>query len=207
MKNILKPKNINCIVFDFANTLCSDMYFQTHPTKCQNWRELFQEHIFKKHWLTEWCNGSVNSDQIAYLMKDHVKMPIDEILFEMKEGCKNLTFNKAVLDFALSQIKGQRKTALVTANIDLFSEVIIPHYQLNSIFNVVVNSADYHTDDKLQLWNIAFKLLGTEANFGSSLLIDDSEKWVNGFRQAGGTGFRYTNDRAFLDWLSINSFQ
>jgi FMN phosphatase YigB (HAD superfamily) len=207
MNRAMNPEKINCIIFDFADTLCSDLYFQTNPPNCRNWREIFEKHIFEKHWLTEWCNGRVGLLQVASIIQKYVKMSRDEIIIEMKEGCRNLSFNQAIYNYALSQLKAQKKTALVTANMDIFSEIIVPHYKLDSVFNIIVNSADYHTDNKLELWNIAFQLLGTNVNYESSLLIDDSEKWVNAFIHAGGNAYKYTDDIAFLDWLSESKIE
>jgi len=44
----INPEKIKCVVFDFANTLCSDLYFNIPPCKCDNWTELLNTHVFDK---------------------------------------------------------------------------------------------------------------------------------------------------------------
>jgi FMN phosphatase YigB (HAD superfamily) len=203
-----KPEEIKCIIFDYANTLSSDLYFQSKPIKCPEWRHLFDKYVFAdKLWLTEWCNGRKKTEDIALRIKEYVDLPLNEIIDEMKKGCQNLTFNEAVLNFAKSQSANGRKTALVTANIDMFSDTVVQSHNLNEIFDTIVNSADYGTDDKRKLWPIAFQLSGNGIDYACSLLIDDSEKWIQEFINMGGSAYKYSDDSAFLSWLSRNHIQ
>ncbi len=200
-----KPKEIKCVIFDYANTLSSDLYFQTKPAKCPEWRELFDKYVFAdKYWLTEWCNGRMKAEDIAIRIKEYVDLSLDEIIDEMKKGCQNLTFNEAVLNFAKSQSGEGRKTALVTANIDMFSNTVVPSHNLTEIFDTIVNSADCGTDDKLRLWPVAFQRLGNGIDYDCSLLIDDSDKWIQKFMNMGGSAYNYSEDSAFTTWLHRN---
>jgi FMN phosphatase YigB (HAD superfamily) len=199
-----KPK---CIIFDFANTLSNSKYFNTKPITCPNWYDLFQNYVFAdKQIVTSWCQGNISSYQIAEIVKRHLNWEIGSILDEMKKGCKNLHFNKAVYDFSLS-LKGTGiKTALVTNNIDLFTEVVVPFYNLNTLFNVVINSADCKSDNKSELWPIAFQKIGYKINYHESILIEDGEKWPSTFEQHGGKTCRYSNDNDFLTWIKNEGF-
>jgi FMN phosphatase YigB (HAD superfamily) len=121
----------------------------------------------------------------------HVDIPRDEIIDEMKRDCENLSFNEEVMNFAERQRCEGKKIALVTANMDIFTEIVVPAHDLNNKFDVIVNSADFKTDDKLQLWPIAFEAVGANVDYECSLLIDDSEKWVRRFRNANGQAYQY----------------
>lgn len=200
---MLKNSNgVKCIVFDFANTLSSDLYFQTQPEFCPNWRELFQKYVFSdKQRLTDWCTGKISTSDIASIMQKHIKIPIDTIIAEMYNGCKNISFNQAVWQFTESQRNIGRKTALVTINMDIFTNIIVPFYGLDRIFDVIINSADYSTDNKLELWQVAYKLFDSNISYNNSLLIDDSDKWVTEFRNCGGEAYRYKNDNEFNQWI------
>jgi FMN phosphatase YigB (HAD superfamily) len=198
---------IECIVFDYANTLSSDNYFQTHPESCANWREVFQEHIFSnKKYLTDWCTSKLLAHDIAEIIEPFVKMPIESIIAEMKAGCNNLKLNNTVLEFAIAQKKSGRRTALVTANIDLFTEIVVPFHNLHNIFDKIVNSSDYNNDNKAELWPIAFNSFGQNISYANSLLIDDSEKWIDIFKRNGGNVCNYVNDIEFANWLISNGY-
>ena len=60
----------------------------------------------------------------------------------MELGCKDLDFNEAVLNFALAQRSQGRRTAIVTANMDVFSDVVVPAHRLDEKFDVIINSSD-----------------------------------------------------------------
>lgn len=200
---MVKLDNIKCVVFDFANTLSSDLYFQNRPEFCPNWRELFQQYVFSdKQFLTDWCTGKLSTRDIAGIMHSNINMPVDSIIAEMYNGCKNLTFNTYVINFAKLQRNVGRKTALVTINMDIFTDIIVPFYGLDRIFDVIINSADYSTDNKLELWQVAFKLFDSNISYNNSLLVDDSEKWVAEFRNCGGEAYRYKNDNEFNNWIN-----
>ena len=50
--------------------------------------------------------------EVAKLLQKHLKMSTEEILYYMEKGCKNIDFNKEVLNFALKCKKMKIKTAL-----------------------------------------------------------------------------------------------
>lgn len=200
----MKPKaQPTYTILDFANTLCPQNYFQTTPSNCPSWRNLFDSCIFHdKYWITEWCNARASALDIAAEVGKHVTLSLDEILNEMRNGCRDLSFNRAVLDYACSRRRNGRKTAIVTLNIDWFTEIVVPAHNLESVFDVIVNSSDYGTDDKEYLWEIAFDQLGIGAGYGTALLIDDSAKWVGRFRNNGGNAYQYSDDPSFAEWFT-----
>jgi hypothetical protein len=117
-----------------------------------------------------------------------------------------MTFNSSVFDFALRQRQSSRKTALVTANMDVFTEVVVPAHDLDSVFDVVLNTADCRTLDKAILWRKAFRAFGPEHSFSSALLIEDSPRMIDLFRSSGGFAYRYEEDEAFQAWLEETGF-
>jgi hypothetical protein len=204
---IKNAKDIKCVIFDFANTLSSSHYFQTNPPQCPNWRKLFEEHVFSvKEKLTSWCTGNLSAIEIAKEIQPFSKMPLETMISEMHAGCKNIVFNNEVMQFAKNQHKHNRKTALVTVNIDLFSEIISPFFGFNNLFDVVINSADFKTDDKETLWQTAFNQLKNDISYNNTLLIDDSEKWVSIFLKNNGNAFQYAIDSKFREWLISEKF-
>lgn len=63
------------IVFDYANTLSSDLFFQICPTGYPAWRTLFEKHVFSDpRNLTDWCKGILTRNEgitlIVYIFQE-----------------------------------------------------------------------------------------------------------------------------------------
>jgi hypothetical protein len=144
----------------------------------------------------------LTSLDIASVLSRTIPLDIPTIAATMEKGCQNLNFNWAVWDFAVAQKAAGRKTALVTANMDVFTKVVVPAYGLDQLFDVILNSSDLHEIRKEFLWPIAFERLGGGIGYANSLLVEDGETEPAIFRALGGLAYQYQNDAKFLDWLA-----
>ena len=198
----INPAKINCVVFDFGFTLSPDYYSNVSPAGCPQWHDVIQKNIFgDEAIMIPWMKGELTSPGIARILARYLPLDIPMIAATMQEGCKRLMFNPAVFDFAVAQKASGRKTALVTDNMDIFSKVVVPSHGLEQLFDVILNSADYHEIRKELLWPVAFERLGSGIGYANSLLIEDGENEPALFRALGGYAHQYSNDTAFLDWL------
>lgn len=207
-KILITPGDIECVVFDFGFTLSSDLYFKKAPPECPDWQPLIQKHIFSNHDLIDlWMSAVVTLRDIAEELAPIVDMEVPRVVEFLKLGCEDLNFNEAVLMFAIAQRERGRKTAIVTNNMDVFTEIVRPCHNLDDKFDIVINSFDYHEIDKSVLWAKAFELLGNGIGYSQSLLIEDGEKNVAKFRRNGGYAYQYKNDECFLTWLKSTGWQ
>jgi len=191
---------IRCIIFDFANTLCSEYYFAPLGAEFQ---AVVKEAIFtgknKARWASPWCCGRLSSADVAEYLSGLTGVTPERILAGLDEGCANLRLNPAIWRFAQAQRAQGRQTALVTVNMDVFTRIVLPAQGFERVFDVVINSADYGTDDKNALCEIAFSRLDG-CTFENCLLIDDSPTVIDAFQARGGMTYRYTSDKAFAEW-------
>jgi len=200
--NRIHPADIKCIVFDFGFTLSSDLYFKVIPPDYPYWRAVIQKHIFDEpHIVEEWMVGNLTIVDIADIISRYIDMDVPSIVETMEKGCEHLNFNQAVWNFALAQKRVGRKTALVTANMDVFTKVVVPCHQLNEVFDVILNTFDYRELRKERLWPIAFQYLGNNIHYGNSLLIEDGITEPVKFRKLGGYAYQYSTDELFMEWL------
>jgi len=194
--------NTRCIIIDFANTLCSELYFAPLG---EDFQAVVRAAIFseenKERWATPWCCGRLSSEDIATHLAGLTGITPDCIISALAEGCAKMHFNPAVWRFAQAQRELGRSTVLATVNMDIFTRVVVPAHGLDRVFDVVVNSSDYGTDDKNALCEIALAQLDG-CTFANSLLIDDSVAAIAAFRSAGGMAYQYTTDAAFAAWAS-----
>ncbi|HEY3418073.1 MAG TPA: hypothetical protein VGM23_14435 [Armatimonadota bacterium] len=195
----MNDRPIRCVIFDFANTLCSEFYFAPLGEKFQ---AVVKEAIFtgenKERWSGPWCCGTRSSVEVADYLSGLTGITPERILAALDEGCANLQLNPAIWRFAQAQRVQGRKTALVTINMDVFTRIVVPAHRFGQVFDVVVNSADYGTEDKNALCEIAFAQL-EGCGFASSLMIDDWPTVIEDFRARGGIAYQYTTDEAFAE--------
>ncbi len=199
---MIDPQGINSIIVDFDGTLCSGRYFEPLG---QDALDAIAQLVFgdnSPHWADPWMKGELSSHDIAVYLSKHLPNSAEDILSSLREGCSNMPINPVLRDFTLQQREVGRKTALVTANMDVFTEVVVPANGLEAQFDIVLNTADHGTLDKGILWRRAFEFFGPGYSFDSALLIEDSPEMVLLFQSLGGFAYRYEGDQDFLAWLT-----
>jgi len=202
----LIPNAIRCVVFDFHKTLCSEPYFLPLGLP---FVDSVGELVFggnSEKWADPWMRGDLSSDDIAEYLSQHCTYKRTEILNGLRQGCANMHFNPGVWQFAQAQKRSGRKTVLATANMDVFTEVIVPSHSLQTVFDVIMNTADIGTLEKEVLWQQALHELRDGASFSNSLLIDDSAPMVSLFAELGGAAYQYVGDDELRRWALLNGF-
>jgi len=203
-RNKMDLRHIKCVVFDYGFTLSSGYYFNLSPPGVADWEKRLQRVIFrgKDDTVTgPWMRGEISLADIADLMAQEVGLGVEEILGYLRRGCTDLGFNEAVYAFARRVQSSSLRSALVTVNMDVFTDVVVPSHSLDDLFDVIVNSADVGSCDKTVLWPMAFDALGCGVSYRDSLLIEDGEKNPAAFRKQGGVAHQYLGEEAFCDWL------
>lgn len=198
---------IRCVVFDFGFTLSSDLYFTLAPPGYPHWHDVIQQRIFAQPPIVRaWMKGELGLLDIARIVAEQVDLPVPAIVATMECGCMNMRMNPAVWEFACAQRAQGRKTALVTANMDVFTAVVVPAHRLDTVFDVILNTADYGELHKPVLWDRAFEMLGEGIGYADSLLVEDGPQEPALFRARGGIAYQYTDDASFRDWLLRNGW-
>jgi hypothetical protein len=193
---------IKCVVFDFGFTLSSEFYFNVTPPGYPHWLDTIQKQIFgDPHIMEQWMTGGITLVEIAAIISPYFDMDIPVIVETMEKGCEHLRINQAVWDFAVAQRNMGRKTALVTCNMDVFTKVVVPNHGLREVFDIIINTSDYHEIHKERLWPVAFQILGDDIHYGNSLLIEDGDYEPALFRKLGGYAYQYSTDALFTEWL------
>lgn len=190
---------IDAAIFDYGFTLSSEYYFNIAHPRIPDWNRLVQECAFRNEdYEHRWIRGKAKLPELASLLSQRTGLPQEEILRCLRDGCRNLRENQAVIDFARKLKREEIPLGLVTGNFDVFTEIVVPSHGYTELFDVIVNSADCGETDKRILWPIAFKLLGNNIGYGNSLLIEDTENEVAWFKEAGGMAIRYSGDDEFV---------
>lgn len=196
--------NYQTVLFDFDGVLCKGRFYEKtllpdYP-KIYDW---IQINIFgNKILVQDWMRSRVNSADINELIAKNTGIENNFLNQLYEESVRRMELEQAVRSMAESLRLSGRKIGIVTDNMDIFTKITIPNHQLDKLFDVVVNSADYGVlkkEDGGKLFDIALTVL--DEKIGNSLLIDDSELNVELFKKKGGQGFVYKNSAELKSFL------
>lgn len=188
--------NYKTVLFDFDGVLCKERFYEKtllpQYTNVYNW---IQEYIFSdKELVWKWMRNQTTSDQINTHISQNTGIEYQLLNKLYKESIQRMELDKEVLDIAKSIKASGKKIGIVTDNMDVFSEITVSHHQLNTLFNSIINSAEYgilKKEENGKLFDYALSALNTDIK--DTLLIDDSESTIEFFKQKGGEGIVYKN--------------
>jgi len=189
------------IFFDFYRTLSPSDYFR-HLNQDQqtNISKLVFSEASTHYW--EWLRGEIRANDIAKLIGENLSLTTEEVLSHFDFGCRRVELSPVLTDFAKSQRAAGVPVAIVTLNFDVFSEIIVPHLNLSERFDVIINSADFGSSDKRELFLEAMQRLGLGDDATDCLLIDDDSRWIEVFEDLGGKTKHFIGDEDFTEWLA-----
>jgi len=195
---------LESVLFDFHGTLSSGHYFRTlgAETKARISQLLFGIH--SDDWVDPWMAGELDSVGICHLLAEHLGLKVSVLQDALYDGCAHMAFNPSVLGMARECRARGLLIGLVTVNMDVFSEVVVPAHGLAELFHAIINSADFGSLDKELLWDAAFDALGATQGYAGSLVIEDSLANVERFRALGGMAYHYASDDALDAWRATS---
>lgn len=181
-------------IFDFDGTLCHDrFYMKTLVPQYSEIYEWIQENIFgNKELVRDWMRNTITSEEVNKMIADTTKINY-QILNELFiESVQQMKMDFGMMSEAAKLKRDGAKIAIVTNNMDVFSDIIVKKNNLDKTFDIIVNSADYgllKNDENGKLFDVALNKL--EENIKNCTLIDDSSFSLNLFKLKGGEGLLY----------------
>jgi FMN phosphatase YigB (HAD superfamily) len=178
---------------DFGNTLVDETWMRRNSDRFPTWTVDYVAVVDEMH--VAWETGRITSRDIAEAVAPRLGTTARAVHDNMLELCRSLTFFP-VINSALARRRARGgRQALVTVNVDLFAAVA-ELYSLHDLFDVIVNSADHGTVDKVSLCHRALALLGG-CDPADTVLIDNIEPNVTAWTAAGGHAYLYRDDPTF----------
>jgi len=181
---------IECLLWDFGNTLCDERFiWKSGP----EWMEVYE--TFDDDGLgMQWCLGQINTQEFAQAITKRINLSPEAIIRHMTDCCNAIQFYEKTYEFFRSKHLPQ---AIVTVNPDIFTDVIVPVCDFQSDCDVIVTSWEEGTDDKRVLNRLAIERLGVHCDNSAALLVDNKRSNVDDWIGVGGSGYHYNNDSAF----------
>jgi len=181
---------IKCLLWDFGDTLCDERFIWGSGPE---WMEVYE--TFDDDGLgAQWCLGEITTRDFSEALGARMNRAPESIAARMAECCRSIQYFPHTYDFFKSCHLPQ---AIVTVNPDLFSDVIVPTWNLNQYCGAIVTSWEERTDDKNILNRVAIERLGLDCRNSEALLIDNKHSNIVEWVRVGGAGYRHTGDRVF----------
>jgi len=193
------------VLFDFDGVLCHGRFYEKALLpEHREVRDWLQANVFgDKELVRKWMRGQVGSVEVNRLIAQNTNIEYGTLARLFEESVVGMELDKEVLAVAESLKRAGRKIGLVTDNMDVFTKITVPNHRLDSLFDVIINSADHgvlKNEDGGRLFDIALSALGEDV--GDSLMVDDSAATIELFRQKGGQGFVYRDAAGLKEFLS-----
>jgi hypothetical protein len=189
---IIGIMSVKVLLWDFGDTLADERWMLRAPADVPSWPDAWVE-VMSTH-ADRWNVGDVGMDEVFAQLATRTGMVFSDVEAHAHLCCEQINFHESAWGLA-----GERRVlqAIVTVNPDLFAEFVVPAYDLSSTFDTIVMSFAEMTVDKSALCRIALDRLGFRGNPSEAVLIDNRADLVQGWINAGGSGYWFQSDELF----------
>ena len=180
------------VLWDFGDTLVDERWMRREPRSCPDWESAWVDVMTEL--ADGWNVGDVATSEVYTALAARSGLSVAGVERHAVSCCRDLTFHTR----AWSAAKERRwPQAIVTVNPDVFEHYIVPEYQLDEVFDMIVTSWSENTADKVQLCEIALACLGYDGDRHDVLLIDNRLDLVRAWVWSGGSGYWFRTDEQF----------
>ena len=192
--------DVRYLLWDFGDTLVDQRWMWPSPEGVPGWTALYQA-LPDSDLDTSWNIGETTTEELTAAFAAELGCTPELLMAHTKQRCGALQFFEHAWAAARAHTLPQ---AIVTVNSDGFSRFVVPKYNLESVFDVIVTSWEEHTIDKAQLCEIALARLGGNS-YAEALLIDNIEANVDAWRALGGQACLFESDEQFAksEWYRL----
>ena len=187
-------KKLKAVIFDFDGVLCSGRFYHTIKKTNPVLFEKINQRIFKKSkdLVKSWMRGEFDYKKFNQIISQELNVESALLDRELEKSVKSMQLNKYLLEFAQDLKRDGIKTAILTDNMDVFDNILVPHYNLAQYFDEIFSSSEYKIlkeDNNGELLKKLLAKLGV--SFDEILVVDDSEKFGEFVLEQGGSFYLY----------------
>ena len=186
---------IRAILWDFGNTLADERFMHAPLDGAPDWSPVFRG-IHRTGLVEKWNLGQITSNDVAVSLAAELEIEPSRIVAHMRECCRNIHFYPVVMDLVANCAAPQ---AIVTINPDIFTEVIVPTYDLSAKFPAIVTSWQEGTLSKADLCEVAMGRLDRSLRLPECVLIDNKLENVLEWRARGGAAYHFDGAASLAD--------
>jgi len=187
------------VLWDFGDTLADERWMLAPLAGAPRWPEVYRQVLDGGGLADRWNVGSMSAADVAAEFSRALGIETGCILDHMRACCRNVSFYPDVMALA-ARLDGPQ--AIVTINPDVFSEVVVPAYDLSARFDAIVTSWEARTLSKADLCDVAMSRLAGGLDRQACLLIDNRMENVAQWRTRGGAAWLFQDCGGLADYLA-----
>jgi hypothetical protein len=191
---------VQCIVWDFGDTIADERWMQLAPTSWPAWSETYRSIVADPGFAAAWNTGAATVDDVATRICARAPLTEREVLGHIEAICSRITFFASVVS-AITAARGQIPQICATVNPDVFTRWVVPAHRLDELFDVIVTSWQEHTLSKVDLAHAGLAHLSAPIVLAETLLIDNRSENVEEYRASGGHAYQFISEAHFTEDL------
>ncbi len=206
IKFIMNQYLLKGILFDFNGVLSNDYFFSCLQDTDSTLYKSINKYIFKTRpkLINNWMRGKITSDKINRIIAKKFNKPYSFIKKSLEDSVRDIKLNQKILGLVDKFHRDGIKTAVLTDNMDIFTNILVPHKKLYNFFDKIFSSNEYgklKEDNSGEFIKEALKSM--ELNPKNTILVDDSKNTGVLYKKLGGHFFHYKNNyEEFKMWLN-----
>ncbi len=202
-------KNISTIFFDFDGVLCKDRFYQKLKFDHKEVLDFISTVVFgsESDIPDLWMKNIWSYKDVNIYISQNTSIDYDLLTDLFIQGIYEMELDKDLLNFADDLKKRWKNIGLITNNMDIFNEITRVHYNLDSVFPLIINSSDYWLlkhEQNWELFDIAMRKIW--GFFSDTLMIDDSSKVYKVFTDKWWICYKYDNYKNFAKRFERNIY-
>ena len=179
---------LQAVLWDFGETLADERWMLAPLDGSPGWPDVYRQVLDGGDLADRWNVGTATAADVAEAFGGTLGIPAGRILEHMHACCRNVSLYPKVMALAA---RLQAPQAIVTINPDIFSEVVVPTFELRARFSAIVTSWEERTLSKADLCDIAMSRLPGAVDREACLLIDNRMDNVAEWRARGGAAWHF----------------
>jgi FMN phosphatase YigB (HAD superfamily) len=183
---------VRYLLWDFGDTLVDQRWMWPSPEGVPGWTARWHA-LAESDLETRWNVGEATIEDVAAAFAPDLGCKPDVLVAHMEQRCGDVQFFEQAWAAARAHTLPQ---AIVTVNPDVFSRFVVPKYELESVFDLIVTSWEERTVEKARLCEAALERLGG-SDPREALLIDNIAENVDAWRALGGQAYLFVGDEQF----------
>lgn len=202
-------KKIKAVIFDFDGVLCSDFFYNTLEHTNKEYYDKINKEIFQgsKDMIRSWMRGHIKSDDINSIISSRLNINKEILDQELSNSIKCMKLNPYLMQFIKELRASGAKTAIMTDNMDVFEELLVPTFKLNEYFDEIYSSPKYKRLKKDENWkNVHEVLEKLNCDMDEVLFIDDWDEVGGYVKSQNGNFYLYKRGNNELDFREFKKW-
>lgn len=210
----MQNNNLSLILFDFHNVLSRGRFYSTLENTNPEQYKMIMHRLFSPQsydFIAKWMRGEISFQTIHKLIAEEVSVSAHTLDEALIESVKQIELNHKMMEFSQNMRELGVSVAILTDNMDVFSDIYVPHVQLDKKFDGIFASNIYKklkSDGNGEFIFEAISKMGADTK--NTLFIDDCAANGQALIDAGGTFYHYDKyidgHEDFVTWFKKQFF-